>query len=146
MMTDVSVKRCLWFFLVFFLAAISEIACAESNFELAGESRLPRWFAIPVGLSRQDVTVSLRYYAWPPTTGSATFKLWDSHGRKLAERSAPLTGHGPRTLGPDPYPSYEVITYNGTSEVIEQKRPEALFYISDDPIVREKLGVTASPH
>jgi hypothetical protein len=145
MKMKVEIKRCTWWLLA--LAIVTcEIACVESSFDLAAESRLPRWFAIPVGLSRQDVTVSLRYYTWPPTTGSATFKLWDSQGRKLAELSAPLTGHGPRTLGPAPYPSYEVITYNGITEVIEQKRPEALFYISDDPIVKEKLGVIAHPH
>jgi hypothetical protein len=114
--------------------------CAESNFRLAAESRLPRWFTLPAGLSRRDVTVSLTYYAVP--AGKATFKFWDSQGQKLAELTAPVDA--PRALEPntnDPYPMYQVITYNGVTEVIEHRRMDPWFYITDDPLVRQKLGV-----
>ena len=43
--------------------------------------------------------------------------------------------------GPLPYPSYEVITANGITEVIEHRQMEPVFYISDDPRVKEQLGV-----
>src|SRR5438876_4911558 len=35
----------------------------ESSFELARESRLPKWFKLPAGLSRSDVTLKLDYYS-----------------------------------------------------------------------------------
>jgi hypothetical protein len=40
------------------------------------------------------------------------------------------------------FPFYEVITIDGTTEVIEQRRLEPLFYVVDDPKVREALGVS----
>lgn len=43
--------------------------------------------------------------------------------------------------GPIPYPIYEVLTANGVTEVVEHRRMEPVFYITDDPDVRRKLGV-----
>ena len=39
------------------------------------------------------------------------------------------------------YPMYEVLTANGITEVVEHRRMEPVFYITDDPEVRRKLGV-----
>ena len=36
--------------------------CAESEFPLASESRLPHWFSLPSGVSRSDVSVVMTYY------------------------------------------------------------------------------------
>jgi len=122
--------------------------CAESQFELAPESRLPKWFALPAGLQRADVTVTLSYYG--PLVGSArtaTVTFRAAKGKTLSEVVANLRGREPLTLephsntGPIPYPSYEVLTANGISEVIEHRRMEPIFYISDDQEVRRKLGV-----
>ena len=56
--------------LVVLLAACHPVrGCAESQFDLAPESRLPKWFAVPAGLQRGDVTVELSYYG--PLVGSA---------------------------------------------------------------------------
>ena len=65
----------------------------------------------------------------------------------IPEIVATLRGKEPLTLephsdtGPIPYPSYEVLTANGITEVIEHRRMEPVFYISDDPEVRRKLRV-----
>jgi hypothetical protein len=40
-----------------------------------------------------------------------------------------------------PYPRYEVLTADGVTEVIEHRRLEPIFYITDDPEVRRKLSV-----
>ena len=41
----------------------------------------------------------------------------------------------------DEYPSYEVVTINGTTEVIEHLQRGPIFYITDDPEVKRRLGV-----
>jgi len=53
----------------------------------------------------------------------------------------PLTlGPNPET-GPLPYPLYEILTARGITEVVEHRSMEPLFYITDDPEVKAKLGV-----
>lgn len=37
------------------------------------------------------------------------------------------------------YPAYDLIEANGVAEVIEHKKMEPVFYINDDPVVRQKL-------
>jgi hypothetical protein len=73
-------------------------SCPESEFELAPDSRLPKWFTLPKYLSRADVTVQMSYYIEPcgnlgnlgntNSFGCATFELWDirnyMHGQKQA--------------------------------------------------------------
>jgi hypothetical protein len=43
------------------------------------------------------------------------------------------------------YPSYEVITIDGLSDVVEHRAMEPTFYMTDDPAVREELKVPANP-
>lgn len=125
------------------------LGCAEANFALAPESRLPAWFTIPAGLSRADVTVSMQYYVLP-SGRSATFKLWDAHGHKLAQISTSLSDLEPYTFGPRTpaggvdersYPLYEIVTANGITEVIEHRRFDRWFYVTDDPAIKRKLGL-----
>jgi hypothetical protein len=72
----------------------------ESRFELAPDSRLPKWFTLPENLSRADVTVRMSYYTEPcgnvgnkNDLGCATFELWDirkyMHGKKQAVITQP---------------------------------------------------------
>ena len=91
--------------------------CAESQFELAPESRLPKWFVLPAGTQRGEVNVVLAYYP-APLVGSgrmATLTLRTQQGQELDEVVTTLKGDEPLTLephadtGPIPYPSYEVM-------------------------------------
>jgi hypothetical protein len=41
-----------------------------------------------------------------------------------------------------PYPTYEILTANESTEMIEHRRMDPMFYISDDPEVRRKLVCT----
>ena len=117
----------------------------ESNFDLASESRLPKWFA-SAGVSRRDATVTMDYWGGP-IGRTATFTLRGAQGQRVARLVGRLRGNEPISLvphgetGPLPYPSYEVITANGITEVIEHRQMEPVFYISDDPRVKEQLGV-----
>jgi len=133
-------------------ACLSLLGCEffpESTFELAAESRLPKWFSLPPGLTRAEVTITMSYYI-KPTGGTATFTLRDSNKAKLAEVSGTTKGRYPIELkNPPPgyplgYPSYEIITVKGITEVIEHRRMEPIFYVTDDPAVLAELGTSGA--
>jgi len=118
----------------------------ESSFDLAPNSRLPKWFAIPPRLSRSDVAVVMDYYTGP-SGRTATFTLRDARtNRKLADAEGTLRGSEPLNLenvkGSMIYPSYEIITVGKTTEVIEHRKMEPIFNVTDDPSVLAKLGVS----
>jgi hypothetical protein len=77
----------------------------------------------------------------------ATLTLRTRQGRELKQVVATLKGKLPQTLppysgsGPLPYPMYEVVTSDGMTDVIEHRRLEDIFYVTEDPTVRAKLGV-----
>jgi len=124
----------------------------ESIFQLAPESRLPRWFTLPRNVSRSDVTVTLAYYIqWRRV---AVFTLWDAHGTKLDEIEGRQRGLEPiqslqarcsdrrrerRAGESNPCADYEVITARGVTEIIEHKIFGPVFHISDDPAIRKWL-------
>jgi len=132
---------------VLLTVCLSSFGCdsfPESSFELARESRLPKWFALPSGLLRSDVTVKMNYYV--TTSGRISkFILLDAKGNTLAEVQGTQKGLEPTKLknsgpgfSPD-YPSYEIVTVNGITEIIEHRKMEPIFYITDDPTVRDEL-------
>lgn len=117
----------------------------ESSFELASESRLPKWFSLPSGLSRSDVTVTMSYYV-KSSGRTAEFSLRNASKKNLAEVVGTLQGSTPMKLrstsasgGSSDYPMYERVTVNGVTEVIEHRRLEPVFYLVDDPQVLDQL-------
>ncbi len=133
--------------LVLLTACNSVRGCAESEFTLAAQSRVPRWFSLPTGVPRSEVTVVLVYYTAPimgPPMAEVTLR--SSRGETLNKVVATLSGE-PQGLEPQsgsnriPYPIYEVLTANGITEVIEHRRMEPMFYIHDDLEIRRKLAV-----
>jgi hypothetical protein len=118
-------------------------ARAETNYTLAPESRLPGWFHSPEGSSRSSLTVSYASYAG----GSKyVFRLWDVRGNRIAEVTALDIRTHPDTLQrmggtDDRYPHYWVVAANGVTEVLEYRKVEPLFYVSDDPVLRDEAGI-----
>jgi hypothetical protein len=140
-------------FLLFFVAlAISGsvmVGCEwfpESSFELASESRLPKWITLPPGLTRADVSITMSYYVMP-WGRSSRFILRDKEGKIRTKVYGKDRGLGPNYLKHPPpgfppgYPAYEVITVNGVIDIIEHRKPEPIFYVIDDPAVWKELGV-----
>jgi hypothetical protein len=41
--------------------------------------------------------------------------------------------------------SYELMTVNGITEVLEYKQMEPVFYVSDDSEIRARLGLVSIP-
>lgn len=120
--------------------------CAESNFDLAPESRLPRWFSLSPGRGRSDVTVKMTYFVGLIGGTTANFVLRDSEGHKLVEVEGRVRDDQPLTLVPDPgtgplpYPNYAIVTIDGVTEFIEHREKGPLFYVTDDADVRRMLG------
>jgi hypothetical protein len=100
--------------------------------------------ALPPGLTRADVSVTLNYYTARPG-GDAEFIMKDNRGKTLAEINGKVENLYPLQLknpphGFDPgYPSYEVVVVNGITEIMEQRKMEPIFYVVDDPAVREEI-------
>jgi len=96
------------------ISACGMSGCVESNFRIASESRLPRGLAIPPGLTRADVSVTLDFY----TMGQAKFTLRDKTGKKLTTVTGKTKGD-PMYLRTTPQapaprrPVYALVVING---------------------------------
>ncbi|HEV7219212.1 MAG TPA: hypothetical protein VGN39_10085 [Terriglobales bacterium] len=135
---------------LFFVVAVAitglamEKACEwfpESTFQLASESRLPKWITLPAGLTRADVSLTMSYYTKPwPWGWDTTFILKDAKGQVLTKVYG-KDKHPPPGFPPG-YPGYEIITVNGITDIIEHRKMEPIFYVTDDPAIWKELGVT----
>jgi hypothetical protein len=112
---------------------------AESTFSLASDSRLPKWVTLPPGLTRASVSLTLSYYSMPWGV-SARFMLQDKKqtiekesGKMRCKR--PFQLRSPLEQSPSDYPTYEPITVNGITEIIEHRKMEPIFYVTDDTAV-----------
>src|SRR5208283_3173092 len=90
-------------FLLFFVALTilgSAIGCEwfpEATFELASESRLPKWITLPPGLTRTDVSITTSYYT-TPWDRSAIFILQDMKGQRRTKVDGKMKGSEPLYL------------------------------------------------
>jgi hypothetical protein len=143
------IDKCLLFYVALTISVSAIVGCRwfpESTFELTSESRLPKWTTLPPGLTRADVSIRMSYYI-TPWGRNATFILQDKKGRTLTRAYGKEKGSEPFQLKHPPqgfppgYPAYEVITVNGITEIIEHRKMEPIFYITDDPAVWKELGV-----
>jgi hypothetical protein len=90
----------------------------EASFNLALESRIPRWFSLDPSTHRGDVQVEMSYYiSSAGRTAKFTLKRKGdqfSNSVSCTERGLEPVYFGPSSTKPaDQYPSYEVITCNG---------------------------------
>jgi hypothetical protein len=83
-----------------------------------------------------------------PWGRNTVFILQDAKGQVRTKLRGKTRGLGPSQLKhppqgfPSGYPAYEVITLNGITEIIEHRKPEPIFYVTDDPAIWKELGVT----
>lgn len=116
----------------------------ESSFLLASESRVPMWFTLPPNHDRTDVTVRMDYYIGL-SARTAVFTLRDKSGTVIAKVSGeqlglhPLMRKDKQPGFPEGYPSYEIITVGDIAEIVEHRRMEPIFYVTDDPKVKAEL-------
>lgn len=120
----------------------------EATFNLAPGSRLPKWVALPQGYTRADVSLTMSYYI-KPWSIDATFTLQNAKGQTITTTDGKVRCDEPFQLqNSSDYPSYEVVTVHGVTEIIEHKKMEPIFYITDDPAVWHNtlLLDVSSPH
>jgi hypothetical protein len=112
----------------------------ESDFRLAADSRLPKWFSIPPGLERKDLMLKINFYS-SPSGSKVKMTLYGPppERKELAEKAGtkrwhPLTEEKLKEKSTRlNYPEYSIITVDGQEEVFEQKGREDILYITDDP-------------
>ena len=125
------------------LAACSPIrGCVESQFTLEPDSRLPKWFSVPPGYTRSDVTVELTYYVPPFPVDNAVMELVSRNGRTLLKVTGEVCWHPVMEakknqyggFDPDSYPHYVYIRANEVVEIVEHVRGPT-FRVKDDPVL-----------
>jgi len=132
--------------LVLLIAAISLSGCLESSFELASESRLPKWFEAPDGVPRGDLRVTMDYYS-TFSGGEYVFKFYRKNQFfKIKEINinidmAPRVELKELPPGfPKGYPKYYAVTVNGVTDIIEHRKMEPVFYVTDDPMIWKEVS------
>jgi hypothetical protein len=137
------IRKYLWLGILLAIVVLTKVGCdlfPESSFQLATDSRLPKWFTSSPELKRTDVSLTMNYYSmpWGP---DARVILRDKNGHILKkdngkERcSAFFELETPPQGFPSGYPAYQAITVNGVTEIIEHRKMEPIFYVTDNPVV-----------
>ena len=137
--------KLLMLFMVFWLSG-----CLESSFQLSEESRLPNWFSIPDGEDRSDLSVKMDLYS-TFDGGKAIFKLYKKGSLLNIKKYTVTTNDQPNIRSvqlnshpegfPQGYPRYKVVTIDGKTDIIELRKMEPIFYMTDDPAIWGELGV-----
>ncbi len=137
------INKYLLFAVAFTIAGCAIVGCEyfpESTFELARESRLPKWITLPPGVTRDDVSISMSYYI-KLLGPDAAFELKDTNGRLLEKIYGKVNCLYPIQLksspqkSPPDYPSYQAISVHDITEIVEHRKMKPIFYITDDPAV-----------
>ena len=111
----------------------------ESEFTLAPESPLPVWYHdLPDGYTREDLMIRIRYYAPLFDADDAVFWVESSRLNTLFKATGRIERHpqfyewAQKDWKARHYPSFIKITINGQTEIIEHKKMEPIFYISNE--------------
>ena len=111
----------------------------ESSFELAKDSRLPKWITLPQSVTCDDALITMNYYILPRSSASFTLRhkkdsvLAKANGEPKCQPGFQLKD--PPQGFPPGYPAYIPITVNGITEIIEHRKMESIFYVTDNPTV-----------
>ena len=112
---------------------------SESSFTLSPDSRLPKWFTTPPGLTRKDISVEIFYYVPPPFIRS-NFKAIlvgpPPENKIISKKIGVQHDHPNYANDRSRYPTYNIAAVDGIEEIIEHRQMEPIFFITDDPQLR----------
>jgi hypothetical protein len=77
------------------------------------------------------------YYTPFPGANDAEFVLRNSKGEELAEVKGKVKCQFP--YSGQSYPVYTAVVVNDTTEILEFRRMEPIFYVNDDPAIRRNV-------
>jgi hypothetical protein len=104
----------------------------ESSFKLAKESRLPKWFQVPSGVDRSDITVQFIFF------------LSKTKVAALNGKSGKLFFSAEADTDPYPWkgscPSFNVISINGLNEVVAHIERGNIVYIGEPSEVTQDFS------
>ena len=89
----------------------------------------------------------MTYYSLP-WGGRAEFILQDERSHAIDKKMGVIKCSEPlrlKTLSPkssSDYPSYEVVTVNGVTEIIEHRKMEPIFYVTDNAAIWKQYEST----
>ena len=116
----------------------------ESSFTLSPDSRLPKWYTLANGQSREQIQIRLDYVETPrgrtarfTVTGPGGATLATEEGRLLLP--GPWSSRGSSASTNIEYPLYEVVEVKGIRDLIEHRAMEPTFYLSDDKAIWAEL-------
>ena len=128
----------------------------ESQFELAPDSRLPKWFPLPTNLSREDVTVQMSYYSEPceitgnkSGLGCATFEFWDISSYMKGKKQAVIIRRNaiqdPEWVGPSDIQYFGLLDINNQNPTMSWEiiHPRKLAAVDAD--IKEQKNVQGNP-
>jgi hypothetical protein len=108
---------------------------------LAPDSRLPMWFRLAANIDRPSVTLQLDYYN--DSMGSkGVFTLRDRQGQVVLKKGGYFgksLEHSGALAAASQYPMHEVIVIDGVTDIVEHRKMEPIFYMTDDPALWGEL-------
>ncbi len=112
----------------------------ESNFTLAPESRIPKWFSLPSELDRKDLKVEIFYYVPPPfiMANLKAVLIGPPPENKILEKKIGFVKDHPKFKDRFTKPSFNIGSIDGIEEIIEHRKRGPVFYISDDPKLKNR--------
>lgn len=132
--------------LVLLMAACNPVrGCPEANFQLMPDSRLPRWFSLPPGYTRDDVTVKISYYVpWAQIDDAVIALVDERDGHTLAQVTGERCWH-PQIdrirrnahggFDGESGPRYTIVRAADVTEVIDHPTRGSRLRITDDPVL-----------
>jgi hypothetical protein len=116
----------------------------EAGYELAPESRLPRWFGeVSAKYDRKDLAVKVRFYSPIFPVDNVEVDLVDRSGRILSHATGrsfehPVSQERRAKANDLPvFPHWDVVIVTGVMEVLEFKGRSNLVDVSDEPALVE---------
>ena len=111
----------------------------ESEFTVRMESRLPKFVDSSGTRSPAGYTVRVEFYDSPKpvrviVTDPQRRTVFDQRGAFRWHPRDNYQGHGQIT-----YPSHMVVSFPSGDDIFEQRAPEPILYISDDPALWQSL-------
>jgi hypothetical protein len=114
---------------------------------------VPKWFSVPVGYDRSLFSVKISYYTTvPPFTKDfkavligppPKHEILETKIGKMRWHSSmdkKRNEHGGFNM--DAFPMITIDTVDGIDEIVEQRLPTDILYISDDPELRKAINTS----